>query len=303
MKRFSRGISLTLGTALISGFSIWLNAYGVTGINPGVFTGLKNFGVGLILIAVILVFRQWYEIRTLSRKSWALLLSIGLVGGSTPFVLFFNGLTQTTGARAGFIHKTMFLYVALLALWFLKERITRYIGVGLAALLVGQILFLQTLPRPFSIGDALILAATLLWAVEIIIAKRALASISPNLVAVGRMFFGGIFIWIYLGLTGTASSVGSLSVEQWLWIAVTTLLLCAYVLTFYHGLARVPAHVATSMLALGAPVTVALQALYADKTLTLQELAGICIMIVSILWILSAHKQTRHGNVFQNNYR
>jgi len=45
----------------------------------------------------------------------------GIVG-ELPFVLFFNGLAQTTGAKAGFIHKTLFIYVSLMALYFLKER-------------------------------------------------------------------------------------------------------------------------------------------------------------------------------------
>lgn len=303
MKQFKQGVSFTLATALISGFSIWLNAFGVTGINPGVFTGLKNLGVGLVLIAIILIFRQWNELRSLSRKSWLKLLSIGLIGGSAPFILFFNGLVQTTGARAGFIHKTMFIYVALLAVWFLKERITRYIGIGLVALLAGQILFLQTVPRMFAMGDLMIFGATLLWAIEIIIAKKTLATVSPNLVAAGRMFFGGIFIWIYLFFTGAASSATSMTVEQWLWVAVTTLMLCGYVLTFYHGLARVPAHVATSLLALGAPITVALQALYADHTLTMQELVGMCLMLVSIVWVLTAYKKSHASHILQNDYR
>lgn len=300
---FKKGITLTFATALISGFSIWLNAYGVTGINPGVFTGIKNLGVGLVLVAVILIFRQRQEVRELSGKSWIRLLMVGLVGGSVPFVLFFNGLVMTNAARAGFIQKTLFLYVALLGIWFLKERVTRYIGIGLVALLAGQVLFLQTLPRSFSLGDLMILGATLLWAIEIIIAKKTLADVSPNLVIAGRMFFGGIFIWIYLWLTGAAASAVTLTTVQWLWVAVTTLLLCGYVLTFYHGLARVPAHIATSILALGAPVTVALQAVFTNHTLSFGELAGMCIMLLSIIGILASYKKTRPDHVLQNDYR
>ncbi|MBI4090823.1 MAG: DMT family transporter [Candidatus Komeilibacteria bacterium] len=301
MKQFKTGVSLTLATALISGFSIWLNAYGVTGINPGVFTGLKNIGVGLILLAVILVFRQFHELRTLSRRSWLRLISIGLIGGSVPFVLFFNGLVMTTAGRAGFIQKTMFIYVALLAAAFLKERITKYAWVGIAALAIGQVLFLQTIPRSYSTGDLMIFAAALLWAIEMVISKKALQTMSPDIVIWGRMFFGGLFIWIYLVMTGAASSATVLSTQQWLWVAVTTLILVAYVLTLYHGLARVPAHVAASILTLGAPVTVTLQALYTDKTISLPEVGGIVLMLAALVWLISLQRQPRTSHVLTDH--
>ncbi|OGY89518.1 MAG: hypothetical protein A2677_03235 [Candidatus Komeilibacteria bacterium RIFCSPHIGHO2_01_FULL_52_14] len=287
MSKYQTGISLTLATACVSGVSIWLNAYGVTGINPAVFAGLKNLSVGLVITALLLLFRDWRELKTISRRTWTALLGVGLTGGSVPFILFFNGLTQTTAARAGFIQKTLFIYVSILAVLFLKERITKHIMIGIVGLLAGQILFLRLLPHSFTTGDALIFAATILWAVETVLSKRLLEKVSPNIVIWSRMFFGGIFIWIYLWLSGSWSKAFFLTTEQWLWVAVTTLLLVVYVLTFYHGLARVPAHVATSILALGAPVTVLLQAVFSDHTVSLAELAGALLMTASIIWLVT----------------
>ena len=152
-------------------------------------------------------------------------------------------------------------------------------------------------------GDLMIFAATILWAIEIVIAKQALKVMSPNIVVWGRMFFGGIFIWAYLWFTGSASLAATLGTQQWLWVAVTTFLLVGYVLTLYHGLAYVPAHVATSMLALGAPVTVTLQALYTDKTIGLPEIGGVCLMLVGIVWLIFSYKKTKVHHVLQNDYR
>ena len=61
-----KGLMLVLGTAVISGFSIFINSYGVKGFDSSVFTFSKNFAVALALIALILGMRQWREIARLS---------------------------------------------------------------------------------------------------------------------------------------------------------------------------------------------------------------------------------------------
>lgn len=50
----NKGYFLVLGTAFISGFSIFINKFGVSVINPYIFTFLKNAVVALILCAIIL---------------------------------------------------------------------------------------------------------------------------------------------------------------------------------------------------------------------------------------------------------
>ena len=48
---------------------------------------------------------------------------IGVIGGSVPFILFFNGLAMASAPSAAFIHKTLFVWVVLLAVPFLGERL------------------------------------------------------------------------------------------------------------------------------------------------------------------------------------
>ncbi|MEK7583633.1 MAG: DMT family transporter, partial [Patescibacteria group bacterium] len=195
-------------------------------------------------------------------------------------------LVLTTGAKAGFIHKTLFIYVAFLAFFFLKERLTKAVVLGFLALTASQILFLQIQPAALTRGDAFILVATLLWAIELVIAKRLMNHILPNIIAASRMLFGGIFIGIYVVATAQWQGILTLSQPQVGWIAVTTLLLVGYVMTFYNGLRYVPAHVASSVLALGAPITLLLQAVFQDKTVSAQQIVGMCLMTVSVLVII-----------------
>jgi len=48
---------------------------------------------------------------------------IAIVGGSLPFLLFFTGLSLASAPSAAFIHKTLFIWVAFLAVPFLGERL------------------------------------------------------------------------------------------------------------------------------------------------------------------------------------
>src|SRR3989344_1146008 len=116
----NKGLFLVLLTALISGVSIFLNSFAVSGINPFIFTTLKNVVVALFLISLIAILRERRELAKLTSVQWGKLSAIGLVGGSIPFLIFFYALSQTSAINAGFIHKTMFIFISAMAFLFLK---------------------------------------------------------------------------------------------------------------------------------------------------------------------------------------
>ncbi|MFA5135392.1 MAG: DMT family transporter [Patescibacteria group bacterium] len=282
-----KGILFVLATALISGVSIYVNGMGVKFANPYVFTGMKNLLVGLGLLLFMLLMKEWQGIKQLKKKDWLRLGLIGLVGGAVPFLLFFKGLSMTSAAQGGFIHKTLFIYVSFLAIIFLKEKLNKSVLLGLGALLLGNFLFLDIQVQTVSWGDVLILGATLLWAVEIILSKRLLATLSPRIVAWGRMFFGAAFIAVFLMLTDQLGSLFAYNPEQWKWVAITSVLLLGYVYTFYHGLKYTRASVATSVLALGAPIT-SLIAFVATEGVTWspQKIGGVGVLIIGIVLVV-----------------
>lgn len=258
----TKGLLLVLSTAVISGFAIFVNQFGVSVINPYIFTGLKNIAVAVLICCLLIAMKDWRLLKGLSRKYWGLLLTIGLVGGSIPFLLFFKGLTLTTGAQGAFIHKTMFIYVAVLAALFLKEKISKKLLFGGLLLLLGNAFLLKFIPHSLGKGDLLILLAVLFWAVENIISKYTLKELPSRIVIWGRMFFGSIFILIFLTITGQIHLVGGLNINQIAWVAITSIILLGYVTTWYGGLKYIPVSVATPILLLGAPITTLLSFIY-----------------------------------------
>ena len=282
-----RGLLFIFFTAIISGFSIFVNKFGVSEINPYLFTGLKNIIVAVFLFSIIFFFKEFKSLKNLNKKQWSKLALIGLVGGSIPFLLFFKGLQLTTAVKGAFIHKTMFVYVAVLAALFLKERINRNIIIGAILLLVGNALLLRFVWSGFSIGDLLVFIATLFWATEIIISKHALKEIQSNLVAFARMFFGSLFILIFLLATAQFSLITTITLPQFSWILLTSCFLLLYVFTFYTGLKYIKATLAASVLLFGQIITFFLSYLFLNTEITIIQALGMLLIIGGIIAIIS----------------
>ena len=128
------------------------------------------------------------------------------------------------------------VWVGLLAVIFLRERIG-LVQVGAIALLLLSQVVLGAKGVPV-LGPAalLILGATLLWSVEVVIAKVVLPELGAIAGATGRMAIGGALLLGYLAVSGRAASLAHLGATQWGWAAATSVLLLLYVVTWY-GLA------------------------------------------------------------------
>ena len=127
--------------------------------------------------------------------------------------------------------------------------------------------------------------SVLVWSVEILLSKKLLSDLPVSVVAGSRMFFGSVFIWIFLLTTGQAVLASNLSVMQWGWIGITAVLLIGYVTTFYSGLRYVSAVEATSVLALGATITALLTMIFLDKSLSGLAVVGIILMTFGLLTV------------------
>jgi len=208
-----QGILLALAAAIVSGISIYVNKFGVAQVsNPFIYTTVKNSVVVVGLLAAVGLLASWKELRGLTPTRWLAWIGLGVIGGGVPFLLFFQGLSTASAASASLLQKTLFLWVALLAVPLLGERLGLWQVLGLAVLAIGQF-FLQPLAHwsGWGMGETLILIATLLWAGETVLAKRVLGWMSPHTAALGRMGIGALVVWVFLAFTGRAGTALTLS--------------------------------------------------------------------------------------------
>ena len=283
---------LALGTALISGANIFLTKIVVTAVNdPLVFTTLKNGIVAIMLIGLLVVFHKWQEIRSLRRDQLFKLGIIGVVGGSLPFILFFTGIMRAGAVSAGLIHKTLFLWVLLFAYPFLKERLTKMQWLGIGAIFAANLLIGGFSGFSFGVGELMILGATILWAVENVVAKLALKDVSSLVVASSRMVLGSFILLGVTIATGRASVLAELSFSQMGGTLLTSLLLLGYVTTWYAALKRAPASYVAALLVPSTLVTNVLSAVFITHTLTTAQLTSSTLYLMGIaLMVFFVHR-------------
>ncbi len=283
---------LALAAAVISGTNNFLTKIAVTAVrDPLVYTTLKNAIVAVLLVGAVLAFRSRREIAALRRPALLKLLAVGAIGGSLPFALYFTGLARTSAINAAMIHKTLFIWVLLLAAPFLKERLTRLQWLGIAATFGANLVVGGFSGFRFDGGELMILAATVLWAVENVIAKKALEEVSSTLLAAARMGIGALILLPFALSRGGAAAVAVLGAAQWGWIVLTSVLLLGYVVAWYAALKRAPATYVTTLLVPATLVTNALTAAFVTHALPGRQLASAALLAAGAAFMIVAARR------------
>ena len=220
MNKEMKGTILVICTAIISGFAIPINKIFVVGLDPTVFTAVRALMIGTIFF-LIASFQSGFDYSKFRKVEWKYLVLIGIIGGGIAFLLYFTGLKLTTAGRAAFLHKTLPLWVTLLAFTFLREKVTRRQSFAMLVMLAGTFLLLSAKVNPAdfwqnpSLGDILALSATILWGVENIISRYALIKGESNfVVSFARMFIGSLFLFSAVILLGKVDVLLNLSTQQ-----------------------------------------------------------------------------------------
>jgi drug/metabolite transporter (DMT)-like permease len=290
IRRRVRGTTLAGATALVSGVSVFVNSYGVrAGAMPAVYTTAKNLVavVALSLVAVI----GWsirarragsaaanfvstapearYVPATRRWVQWLGLAYLGVIGGGLAFVLFFDGLAESQPTTAAFWRDTLVLWVAVLAVVVLRERLRWWNVAAIVLLISGEVVVSGGVGQlAANRGEADVLISSVLWAFEVVIARRLLRTCSPATLAVVRMGLGAFTLIVYLAVSGSLGQLGAMSADQWHWALWTGLLLGAYVATWMSALARARAIDVASILASSALITWLLQLVAGTATLS-----------------------------------
>lgn len=263
------GVIFAIITAVISGFAVFINGYGLRAwagtADPTTYTTFKNVVAGSMLVAIAVVATRKGSSQGLTKpaspRQWIALGLIAVFGGAIAFALFFEGFARASSTQAAFIHKTLIIWVGILAVGLLREKVRPVHFAAIALLVVGQFLVVGGVSDvSFGVGEAMMLAATLLWSIEVIIAKRLLSDVTSLTVGVARMAGGAVVLMAYGFASGGFAAMGQVTLTQVGWVLVVGLVLSGYVGFWFAALARAPAIDVTAILVGGAALTAVLNA-------------------------------------------
>ena len=287
--KLKKGIYLALIAAVFSGVANFTNQFTVRYVGDAlVFTTIKNSLVALLIISLLIFVKKLAKVRKLSGRNLLLLLSIGVIGGSLPFYLFFTALAQMPAINASLIHKSLVIWVTILAVPFLKERLSIWqmlaiITVFWANLLVGGF-------GGFAVNgpEFMVLAATILWSVESVIAKITLKQVDPDIVIASRMGIGSVILLLAVLASGKSPMLFTLNSSQFFLTFLTTLVLFGYVSTWYRALSYAPVTLVATVLTLATLVTNGLSAVFVTHKLTMTQVAQFILLLAGTSLFINA---------------
>ncbi len=293
--RYAKGFKLALITAGFSGVAVFLNSLTVKAVGDAlVFTTVKNLGVAIILGIILL--RQKIDWQAV-KMNWKSLLAIGIIGGSLPFYLFFQGLLTANPATAALIHKTLIFWVALWAVPVFKEKISMKQWLALGIIFGSNFIIggLPSLPAGgWGRGEIMILGATLLWSIENIIAKVALKNLSAQVVGGARMIIGAVILLILTLVGGKINLIFKLNGGQWLMTGLSMVMLTGYVLSWYKALKLAPVTLVATALTLATIITNMLSSIFITHNFNFNLiLQSILLVIGTAVFVREASKHER----------
>jgi drug/metabolite transporter (DMT)-like permease len=284
------GTLLALFAAVISGVAIPLNKVFVVDLDPAVFTAVRSVIIGIIFL--LLSFATHGFDKKQFKTDWKYLALIAVIGGALAFLLFFSGLKLTTAGRAAFLHKTLPLYVAVFAFFFLKERIPKKQIYALAIMLIGTLVIYSAQMTTSELwmdphfGDLLVIGATVLWALENVAARKVMSRGGTNfMVSFARMFFGGLILFGAVILTNKFGVLLMLTTPQWNNIFISTVVLFGYVLFWYWSLKHINVSKASTLLLLAPVVSLAVGAVWLGEPTPAVQLLGSALILVGAYFV------------------
>jgi drug/metabolite transporter (DMT)-like permease len=238
----------------------------------------------VLTAAVYLLITRKSPLKVTSRQLPPLIY-IAIVGTLVADFLYYIALTQVPVINAVILGHLQTIFIIVLAFFFLKsDKLTMfdYLGIGvliLSAVLVTTKTVENLLSLRFgTIGDLIVLSATIAWATASIVMKKYINTMNAGIITFYRFIFASLFFALYLGVT---SSLGIANIYQVLIgviIGIGTIL-------YYEGLKRLKA-AQVSALELSTPFFAAILGFFIlNETVTLMQIGGISLLFVGVYFI------------------
>jgi drug/metabolite transporter (DMT)-like permease len=192
---------------------------------------LRVIGAALLLLPLLYLRGQMTELR----RHWRAIFCVGITNSALPFLGFSYAALSLTAGMSGIFNAAAPLFGAVIAWWWLKDRLTPARMVGLV-IGFGGVLWLawdKAGFKPGGSGWAMVacIAATVMYGLSANLTKRYLGGVAPMAVAAGSQLSAAVALavpaawwWPQAAVSGTA------------WLAVALLaLLCtgvAYAMYF-----------------------------------------------------------------------
>ena len=227
----------------------------------------------------------------LAKKDLAAVLVLGGLCYSGQAFGFFQALHYLSVGVTTLILYTFPVFVTIMAIYFLKERITRKTIIALLSALIGVFLIVYSNGIEVNLkGVAFIMASSFIYSIYITLSKITVKNVDPRTMGVYVML-SAAFTFFMIG-----TSTGALQINLTLKLFLLSLLLALIptviaIVTFFKGLELIGASRASIISTFEPLVAVIFGFLLLGETLSIAQILGGIMILTSVL-ILKKEKQT-----------
>lgn len=197
----------------------------VVGQVPPEVGAFLRFGFGAVFMFLLLLSRKTgrQDARSIGKKYWFSILLLGITGVALYNLFFFWGVRYSFASDGSSIVPTISPVVTtILAIFFLKNKLTKLQIVGLLICLVGAAVYYLDMNHHTDntvhrlLGNLFFLACACCWGIYTIIGNKVLTTLKPLPVTAYATLVGAVILGILSLPKWTSISWGDLGLSFWL---------------------------------------------------------------------------------------
>jgi drug/metabolite transporter (DMT)-like permease len=220
-----------------------------------------------------------------TRQQLSPLLYIAIIGTLVADFMYFFALSQVPVINAVILGHMQPIFIIALGFFLLKtDTLTKFDYLGISLMIIaGLLVTTRTMENLFAfkfgtLGDLIVLSATIAWATSAIVMKKYLTPMSASVITFYRFFFPALIFTMYLGLTSSLIINNIYQILIGVIIGIGTIL-------YYEGLKRLKA-AQVSGLELSTPFFAAILAfLILNEFITSMQIIGIALLFIGVYFI------------------
>ncbi len=230
-----------------------------------------------------------------SRRELHYIVAVTGIGGVTAPLLLLHGLQQTTASDASILTNGEMLFTIILSSLFFGEKPKdRLAAAAIGIVIIG--LFMATTNMQisdtilrFNVGNILILAAMLMWAIDNNITRRltTFSDIKPAKIGMLKSLFGGVVMLGITAVTGRWDEISGLDYDTWL--LVTGIAIAGFAATtmfFIRGIKHMGTIKTMSLFSTTPIFGIAIAALVLGETISAFQVMATVMMLGGVLLLI-----------------
>jgi len=247
----------------------------------------------VVIVLIVLVGRYRRPWRTLFRRPALLWLGVFNFAGSLLQLL---GIARTTSTKTAVLTQLLMVVVPIFAYWILRESVNRRKILGILFSISGAIFlstnldFANILQRGTLVGDLLVIAADIFWALFIVYSRKWAQVEDVFLLLAASQVTTFVFCLLGVGAFPTALSIDFVGLAVGLFLATACTIIPT--LLYNYSLRRIDATTSTIFGPVELITAVALAYVFLGDRFTLVEALGTFLILISI-YIITWRKPSR----------